>query len=118
MAKLERAEVGRNKYSLLMRRQIKAETEAWEKMVQEYKELERVMCEKELAPNLPYVKKLFLGWFEPLRVAIVEEQRMHELKKNHGPVWGRFMGFFALSKMHLSILDALILLVGLVCLVG
>ncbi|KAI8570282.1 hypothetical protein RHMOL_Rhmol01G0022300 [Rhododendron molle] len=104
MEKLEKVEVGRKKCSVLMRRQIKAETEAWEKMVQEYKELERVMCEKELAPNLPYVKKLFLGWFEPLRAAIAEEQRTHELKKSRGPKWAPFMGLLTADKMAVIVM--------------
>ena len=79
--KLEFMEIEKRKYNLLRRRQIKAETEAWEKMVEEYKELEREMCEKKLAPNLPYVKKLFLGWFEPLKNAIEEEQKTQRSKK-------------------------------------
>ncbi|KAL0013443.1 hypothetical protein SO802_000512 [Lithocarpus litseifolius] len=70
------------KYNLLRRRLIKAETEAWERMVEEYRELEREMCEKKLAPTLPYVKALFLGWFEPLRDAIEKEQKMQRTKKH------------------------------------
>lgn len=50
-------------------------------MVEEYRELEREMCEKKLAPNLPYVKKLILGWFEPLREAIEKEQNSQRSKK-------------------------------------
>ncbi|MCE3050246.1 DNA-directed RNA polymerase 3B, chloroplastic [Datura stramonium] len=53
----------RRRYAMLRRRQIKAETEAWEQMVEEYRELEREMCEKKLAPNLPYVKKLLLACY-------------------------------------------------------
>ncbi|XP_022946197.1 DNA-directed RNA polymerase 3, chloroplastic-like [Cucurbita moschata] len=79
--KLEFKEIGKRKYNLLRRRQIKAETEAWEKMAEEYKELEREMCEKKLAPNLPYVKTLFLGWFEPLKQAIEKEQKKQQTKK-------------------------------------
>ncbi|KAI8016890.1 hypothetical protein LOK49_LG04G00659 [Camellia lanceoleosa] len=79
--KSEFQEVDRKRYYLLRRRQIRAETEAWEKMVEEYRELEREMCEKKLAPNLPYVKKLFFGWFEPLREAIAKEQSMQRTKK-------------------------------------
>lgn len=79
--KLEFQEIERNKYQVLRRRQIQAETEAWEKMVDEYRELEREMCEKKLAPNLPYMKKLFLGWFEPLRNAIEKEQKADKSKK-------------------------------------
>uniref|UniRef100_A0A5B7BD76 DNA-directed RNA polymerase n=1 Tax=Davidia involucrata TaxID=16924 RepID=A0A5B7BD76_DAVIN len=80
--KIEIQELERRNYYLLRRRQIRAETEAWEKIVEEYRELEREMCEKKLAPNLPYVKKLFLGWFEPLRDAILKEQRTQWSKKH------------------------------------
>lgn len=59
---------------------MKEETEAWENMVKEYWELEREMREKKLAPNLPYVKGLFLGWFEPLREAIAREQEVQKGK--------------------------------------
>lgn len=75
-------EMERRKYYKLRRRQVKAETEAWESMVEEYRELEREMCDKKLAPNLPYVKKLFLGWFEPLRDAILKEQRSQKSRKH------------------------------------
>lgn len=80
--KIEFQEMESRRYYLLRRRQIKAETEAWENKVEEYRELEREMCEKKLAPNLPYVKKLILGWFEPLREAIVREQKTQRTKKN------------------------------------
>uniref|UniRef100_A0A2C9VPM9 DNA-directed RNA polymerase n=1 Tax=Manihot esculenta TaxID=3983 RepID=A0A2C9VPM9_MANES len=36
--------------------------------------------ELKLAPNLPYVKGLFLGWFEPLKEAI-KEQNLQRSKK-------------------------------------
>ncbi|XP_042503770.1 DNA-directed RNA polymerase 3B, chloroplastic-like isoform X4 [Macadamia integrifolia] len=71
----------KGRYNALRRRQIKEETEAWERAAAEYKELERVMCEKKLAPNLPYVKFLFLGWFEPLKEAIAKEQRLRRTKR-------------------------------------
>lgn len=64
------------KYNALRRRQIKVETEAWEEAAKEYQELLVDMCEQKLAPNLPYVKSLFLGWFEPLRDAIAAEQEL------------------------------------------
>ncbi|KAG5032432.1 hypothetical protein JHK85_016414 [Glycine max] len=70
----------REKYNLLRRRQIEAETEAWEKMVEEYRELEREMREKMLAPNLPHVKSLLLGWFEPFRAAVEAEQTAHRAR--------------------------------------
>lgn len=59
---------------MLKKRQIKIETEAWEEAAKEYQELLTDMCEQKLAPNLPYVKSLFLGWFEPLKDAIAAEQ--------------------------------------------
>lgn len=80
--KIEFQEMERRKYYLLRRRQVKAETEAWENMVEEYRELEREMCERKLAPNLPYFKKLMLGWFQPLREAIEKEQNKVRSKKN------------------------------------
>lgn len=64
------------KYNALRRRQIKVETEAWEEAAREYQELLTDMCDQKLAPNLPYVKTLFLGWFEPLRDAIAAEQEL------------------------------------------
>ncbi|KAJ6861080.1 TMV resistance protein N-like [Populus alba x Populus x berolinensis] len=42
----------------------------------EYKELLKDMCEHKLAPNLPYMKSLFLGWFEPFTDAIAKEQEL------------------------------------------
>ncbi|XP_078431396.1 DNA-directed RNA polymerase 1B, mitochondrial-like [Wolffia australiana] len=69
--------MGQKKYFMLRRRQIKIETEAWEQAAKEYRELLVDMCEQKLAPNLPYMKSLFLGWFEPLRTKIEEEQRAY-----------------------------------------
>ncbi|KAL3844564.1 hypothetical protein ACJIZ3_001967 [Penstemon smallii] len=66
--------VGHDKYKALRRRQVKIETEAWEQAAKEYGELLKDMCEQKLAPNLPYIKSLFLGWFEPLRDKIAKEQ--------------------------------------------
>ncbi|XP_047320773.1 DNA-directed RNA polymerase 1B, mitochondrial [Impatiens glandulifera] len=74
--------MGQGKYNLLRRKQIKMETEAWEEAAKEYQELLVDMCEQKLAPNLPYMKSLFLGWFEPLRNAIlVEQDKCKEGKK-------------------------------------
>ncbi|THF94677.1 hypothetical protein TEA_015539 [Camellia sinensis var. sinensis] len=74
--------MGEGKYHMLRRRQIKMETEAWEEAAKEYQELLMDMCEQKLAPNLPYMKSLFLGWFEPLRNAIAAEQEMCKEGKN------------------------------------
>lgn len=74
--------VVQKKHHVLRRRQIKLETEAWEKAVKEYQELLLDMCEHKLAPNLPYIKSLFLGWFEPLRDVIAVEQDLCKQGKN------------------------------------
>ncbi|KAJ7971138.1 DNA-directed RNA polymerase [Quillaja saponaria] len=74
--------MGQKKYMLLRRRQVKIETEAWEQAAKEYQELLKDMCEQKLAPNLPYVKSLFLGWFEPFRDAIYKEQELFRMGKN------------------------------------
>ncbi|KAG9144070.1 hypothetical protein Leryth_013720, partial [Lithospermum erythrorhizon] len=66
--------MGYKKYKALRRRQVKIETEAWEQAANESKELLQDMCRHKLAPNLPYMKSLFLGWFEPLQAKIAEEQ--------------------------------------------
>ncbi|KAL3640220.1 DNA-directed RNA polymerase 2, chloroplastic/mitochondrial [Castilleja foliolosa] len=68
--------IGNERYKTLRRRQVKIETEAWEQAAKEYRELLNDMCEQKLAPNLPYIKSLFLGWFEPLRDKIAEEQEL------------------------------------------
>ncbi|CAN0870285.1 DNA-directed RNA polymerase 2, chloroplastic/mitochondrial [Linum grandiflorum] len=68
--------MGSRKYEVLKRRQVKIETEAWEKAAAEYRQLLKEMCENKLAPSLPYMKSLFLGWFEPFRDAILKEQEL------------------------------------------
>ncbi|OIV93790.1 hypothetical protein TanjilG_03753 [Lupinus angustifolius] len=76
------------KYKVLKRRQIKMETEAWEEAAREYEEMLQEMREQKLAPSLPYVKSLFLGWFEPLRNAIAAEQELCKEPKHrltHAP---------------------------------
>jgi DNA-directed RNA polymerase len=64
------------KHKMLRKRQIKIETEAWEEAAKEYQELLEDMREQKLAPNLPYMKSLFLGWFEPLKNAIAADQEL------------------------------------------
>ncbi|KAJ6807007.1 DNA-directed RNA polymerase 1B, mitochondrial-like [Iris pallida] len=66
--------MSRGKLARLRRRQAKVETEAWEQAAREYREFLDDMCRHKLAPNLPYVKSLFLGWFGPLRDEIAAEQ--------------------------------------------
>lgn len=80
--------VAERKFMMLRRRQVKIESEAWEQAAKEYRELLDDMCAHKLAPNLPYIKSLFLGWFEPLRDAIANEQAMYRSGKNrasHAP---------------------------------
>ncbi|PSR88201.1 DNA-directed RNA polymerase [Actinidia chinensis var. chinensis] len=84
--------MGPGKYHMLRRRQLKMETEAWQEAAKEYQELLEDMCEQKLAPNLPYMKSLFLGWFEPLRDAIVAEQERCKTGRNvpaYGPYFGQ-----------------------------
>ncbi|KAK8694366.1 hypothetical protein V6N13_071920 [Hibiscus sabdariffa] len=73
--------MGENKYRMLKSRQVKIETEAWEQTANEYRELLSDMCAQKLAPNLPYMKSLFLGWFEPFRDAIIKEQELYRSGK-------------------------------------
>ncbi|KAL6190212.1 hypothetical protein ACLB2K_036610 [Fragaria x ananassa] len=82
--------MGAGRYGILRRRQVKLETEAWEEAANEYQELLSDMCRQKLAPNLPYIKSLFLGWFEPLRDAIAAEpgtwsDKKGNCKPSHAP---------------------------------
>lgn len=73
-----------SKYALLKKRQIKLETEAWNQAAEEYRELLSEMCDRKLAPNLPYMKSLFMNWFEPLRDKISKEQKFF-ISEKHCP---------------------------------
>ncbi|KAJ8775300.1 hypothetical protein K2173_020304 [Erythroxylum novogranatense] len=96
--------IGSDKSKTLRRRQIRIETEAWEQAAKEYRELLMDMCEKKLAPNLPYMKALFLGWFEPLRDAIVKEQeliRLGKVRPAYGPYFDELPAdMMAVIAMH------------------
>ncbi|CAN1166839.1 DNA-directed RNA polymerase 3, chloroplastic [Linum perenne] len=96
-------QIDRNKYNMLRRRQVKEETEAWERVADEYKEMIRDMCEKKLAPNLSYVKGLFLGWFEPLKEAIEKEKSVHRSKK-HKMAYSPHMESLPSDKMALIVM--------------
>ncbi|OEL29363.1 DNA-directed RNA polymerase 2B, chloroplastic/mitochondrial [Dichanthelium oligosanthes] len=93
-----------HKYASLRRRQIRIETEAWEQAAKEYRELLADMCEQKLAPNLPYIKSLFLGWFEPLRDQITAEQELvadHGSRASHGPYFNMLPAdMMAVITMH------------------
>ncbi|KAJ1423067.1 DNA-directed RNA polymerase, phage-type [Sesbania bispinosa] len=92
------------KYTMLRRRQIKMETEAWEEAAREYQELLEDMREQKLAPNLPYMKSLFLGWFEPLRNAIAADQELCKKNKHrmtHAPYFNELPAdMMAVITMH------------------
>ncbi|XP_054819802.1 DNA-directed RNA polymerase 2B, chloroplastic/mitochondrial-like isoform X2 [Prosopis cineraria] len=96
--------MSQSKYQLLRRRQVKIETEAWEQAAKEYRELLMDMCEQKLAPNLPYMKKLFLGWFEPFRDAIAKEQELcqaSKIKLAHAPYFDQLPAdMMAVITMH------------------
>ncbi|CAH8348222.1 unnamed protein product [Eruca vesicaria subsp. sativa] len=74
-----------SKYNSLKQRQVKLETEEWERVARECREIIEDMCEQKLAPNLPYVKSLFLGWFEPLRDAIQSDLDAFRVKRGKIP---------------------------------
>lgn len=80
------AGMSNGRYNALRKRQVKVETEAWNEAAKEYQELLADMCEQKLAPNLPYMKSLFLGWFEPLKDAIKADQDFAKVMKNR-PVY-------------------------------
>lgn len=93
-----------HKYASLRRRQVRVETEAWEQAAKEYRELLADMCEQKLAPNLPYIKSLFLGWFEPLRDQIAAEQELvadRGSRASHGPYFNMLPAdMMAVITMH------------------
>ncbi|XP_051204605.1 DNA-directed RNA polymerase 3B, chloroplastic [Lolium perenne] len=78
---VERGRASLAEHRRLRQRQVKAETEAWARAAEEYRALERDMLDRNLAPSLPYVKSLFLGWFEPLRDAVARDQDLQRRKR-------------------------------------
>ncbi|XVF43309.1 hypothetical protein PTKIN_Ptkin02bG0030000 [Pterospermum kingtungense] len=95
--------MGIARYNALKKRQVKIETEAWEEAAKEYQELLADMCEQKLAPNLPYIKSLFLGWFEPLRDSIAAEQELCKgnFKISHAPYFNELSAdMMAVVTMH------------------
>ncbi|CAO1948721.1 unnamed protein product [Urochloa humidicola] len=80
-AERQRERARRAQHRRLRQRQVKAETEAWARAAEEYREIEREMLDRRLAPALPYVKSLFVGWFEPLRDAIARDQDVQRRKR-------------------------------------
>ncbi|XP_042448640.1 DNA-directed RNA polymerase 1B, mitochondrial-like [Zingiber officinale] len=98
------AGMGAARHTALRRRQIKIETEAWEQAAKEYQELLMDMCDRKLAPNLPYVKSLFLGWFEPFRDQVASEQeKTKDIKSRlpHAPFFNHLPAdMMAVITMH------------------
>ncbi|CAI8584735.1 unnamed protein product [Vicia faba] len=92
------------KHKILRRRQVKIETEAWEEAAREYQELLEDMREQKLSPNLPYMKSLFLGWFEPLKNAIVADQELcrdSKTRLSHSPFFNELPAdMMAVITMH------------------
>ncbi|XP_078438342.1 DNA-directed RNA polymerase 3, chloroplastic-like [Wolffia australiana] len=102
---LQLSEDAKKRYNSLRRRQIKMETEAWELAAEEYQQLLKEMLEKKLAPNLPYVKSLMLGWFEPLRDAIAREQNLQKFKeKRTRAAYAPFIGLLPANKMAVIVM--------------
>ncbi|GAB2291537.1 DNA-directed RNA polymerase 3, chloroplastic, variant 2 [Dionaea muscipula] len=109
--RLEIKEMEMRKFNMLKRRQIEAETQAWEKTVEEYKELHRVMCEKSLAPNLPQVKSLFLCWFDPLKKAIENDQKLQRSKvRGRKAAYSPYIDLLPAEKMAVIVMHKLMAL--------
>ncbi|KAK1603114.1 hypothetical protein QYE76_059158 [Lolium multiflorum] len=86
------------------RRQVKAETEAWARAAEEYRALEREMLDRNLAPSLPYVKSLFLGWFEPLRDAVARDQDLQRRKRvKH--IYAKYLLLLPAEKLAVIVMD-------------
>ncbi|XP_064948513.1 DNA-directed RNA polymerase 3B, chloroplastic-like isoform X2 [Musa acuminata AAA Group] len=71
------------------------------------------MLEKKLAPSLPYVKSLFLGWFEPLRDVIEREQRLQKTKMQKA-AYAPHIGLLPADKMAVIVMHKMmgLLMVG------
>jgi DNA-directed RNA polymerase, mitochondrial len=105
VAEMERARERARKaqHRRLRQRQVKAETEAWARAAEEYREIEREMLDRRLAPALPYVKSLFVGWFEPLRDAIARDQEVQRSKRvKH--VYAKYLLLLPADKMAVIVM--------------
>ncbi|KAL6603080.1 hypothetical protein ACP70R_043441 [Stipagrostis hirtigluma subsp. patula] len=102
-AEMERERARKAQHRRLRQRQVKAETEAWARAAEEYREIEREMLDRRLAPALPYVKSLFVGWFEPLRDAIARDQEVQRRKRvKH--VYAKYMLLLPADKMAVIVM--------------
>ncbi|CAN6450752.1 unnamed protein product [Victoria cruziana] len=86
------------------------ETEAWEDAAREYRELIKEMCEKKLAPHLPYVKSLFLGWFEPFRDAIRKDQEFQTKRKNLAAAYAPYIRHLPADMMAVIVMHKMMVL--------
>ncbi|GJM97829.1 hypothetical protein PR202_ga14785 [Eleusine coracana subsp. coracana] len=105
VAEMERAmeRARKAQHRRLRQRQVKAETEAWARAAEEYREIEREMLDRRLAPALPYVKSLFVGWFEPLRDAIARDQDVQRRKRvKH--VYAKYLLLLPADKMAVIVM--------------
>lgn len=75
---LERRNV-QKKRAALYKRQMKIETKAWTDAEAQYRALMAEMCRKKLAPILPAVQMMLLGWYEPLRYVFHSSDRFNQL---------------------------------------
>ncbi|KAJ8428968.1 hypothetical protein Cgig2_013935 [Carnegiea gigantea] len=107
--KSEFKDMERKKYNLLKKRQTLAETECWENTVEEYRQFVQEMREKKLAPNLPQVKALLVGWFEPLKTAIEKEQKLQR-SKIRKPEYGYHMDTLPADKMAVIVMHTVMAL--------
>ncbi|MCO5547469.1 hypothetical protein L7F22_000919 [Adiantum nelumboides] len=74
----------------LRNRQLKVESYAWQRATDDYRKQIAQMCKNQRAPSLPFMKALFLSWFEPLTKAITAEQEAYKngkliAERRYGP---------------------------------
>ncbi|GAB2219192.1 hypothetical protein Droror1_Dr00006823 [Drosera rotundifolia] len=108
---MEEGQEAERRLEELKRRQIAAETEAWDNRVKEYHEMQRVMCEKGLAPNLPQIRLMMLDWFEPLKKAIEMDQKLEREKgRNVRAAYGDYITLLPADKMAVIIMHKMMAL--------
>lgn len=77
----QRKPARRAQHRRLRLRQVKAETEAWERTDEEYREIEREKLDRRLALALLCDKSLFVGWFESLWETITCDRHVQRWKR-------------------------------------
>ncbi|XP_074288521.1 DNA-directed RNA polymerase 3, chloroplastic-like [Silene latifolia] len=81
-------------------------------MVEEYREFVREMREKKLAPNLPQVKALFLGWFEPLKKAIGNKKQKLQMSRKQKAIYGFYVDMLLADKMAVIVMHKIMALMA------